>query len=238
MIEQRAENQSQPPAPIVPCALAGAALLGLFVSFSRGGWFAFLGTAMLLAFLTGRRRLALAVAGTALALAVVLPLTGVDRLTQALNSEAGSGALRLEVWRSTLAMIGDYPITGVGLDQFLYQYNPRYVAPEAWGERFTSHPHNLLLDFWVRLGILGLATGIAMFGLPLWNMVSVTLGRPGRTVPTDRMRRALAAGAGGVIAYSLLHGLVDNSFFLPDLALTFWLAVTVLARAVRNDESV
>jgi O-antigen ligase len=195
----------------------------MLASFSRGGWFALLATAIILAVLTGWRRLAVAGVVAVLALLVILPLTGVDRLARLLDSDTGSAALRLDLWRSTLAMIADRPLTGVGLDQFLYQYNPRYVAPEAWAERFTSHPHNLLLDFWVRLGILGLAVGCAMNGLALRTVAKGTRARPGTS-------RALAAAAGGIICYGLLHGLVDNGFFLPDLALTFWLAVVVLAR--------
>ena len=208
-------------------ALAASAAAGLLVSFSRGGWFALLATTVVLALLLGYRALAAGVTVVAAALLVGLPLTGFERLNRLLDSEAGSGALRVELWRSTLAMLADHPVTGVGLDQFLYQYNPRYVAPEAWAERFTAHPHNVALDFWVRLGLLGLGVGIAMFG--------VALGAANRVVRrTSGRRRALAAGAGAIICYSLLHGLVDNGFFLPDLALIFWLAVVVLARVDRT----
>jgi len=50
-------------------------------------------------------------------------------------------------------------------------------------------------------------------------------------------RRALAAGAGALIGYGVLHGLVDNGFFLPDLALTFWLAAVVLAHSAAGTVS-
>lgn len=207
-------------------ALAGGAAVGLAASFSRGGWLALLATAALLALLLGRRRLAAGVALAAAVLLAGLPLTGVERLNRLLDSETGSAALRLELWRSTLAMLADHPLTGVGLDQFLYQYAPRYIAPAAWAERFTAHPHNLLLDFWVRLGLAGLAAGVALFGLTLRAAVRGVRGAGGPP-------RALAAGTGALIGYSVLHGLVDNSFFLPDLALTFWLAAVVLARSAQ-----
>jgi putative inorganic carbon (HCO3(-)) transporter len=210
--------------------LAGGAAVGLAASFSRGGWLALLATVGLLALLLGRRRLAAGVALVTAALFAGLPLTGIERLTRLLDSEAGSAALRLELWRSTLAMLADHPLTGVGLDQFLYQYNPRYVAPAAWAERFTAHPHNLALDFWVRLGLAGLATGVALFVLPLRAAVRVARRAGGP-------RRALAAGAGALIGYGVLHGLVDNGFFLPDLALTFWLAAVVLAHSAAGTVS-
>ncbi|MCC6627273.1 MAG: O-antigen ligase family protein [Chloroflexi bacterium] len=209
-------------------ALAAGAGVGLLASFSRGGWFAVLATAGLLSLLLGRRRLAAGLAAGAAALLIVLPRTGIERLNRLLDSEGGSGALRLDLWRSTLAMLADHPITGVGLDQFLYQYNPRYVAPEAWAERFTAHPHNLPLDFWVRLGLAGLAVGAALHALALAAAIRLVRRASGEA-------RALATGAGALILYGVLHGLVDAGFFLPDLALVFWLAAVVLARGDRSD---
>lgn len=203
-------------------ALAGGATVGLLTSFSRGGWFALLATVALLALLLARWRLAAGLAAGTAALLIVLPRTGIERLNRLLDSEGGSVALRLDLWRSTMEMIADHPITGVGLDQFLYQYNPRYVTPAAWAERFTAHPHNVVLDFWVRLGLAGLAVGIALHGFTLAAAVRLTRRTSGEA-------RALAAGAGALVLYGLLHGLVDSAFFQPDLALVFWLAAVVLA---------
>ncbi|MER3437068.1 MAG: hypothetical protein C4346_05405, partial [Chloroflexota bacterium] len=56
------------------------------------------------------------------------------------------------------------------LDQFLYQYRPRYIEPAGWAERYTSHPHNLVLDFWLRLGLGGLLTLVAMLALLGWAL--------------------------------------------------------------------
>ena len=47
------------------------------------------------------------------------------------------------------------PYNWFGLDQFLYKYSIEYVNPQAWLERFISHPHNLVFDYWLRLGIIG-----------------------------------------------------------------------------------
>lgn len=43
--------------------------------------------------------------------------------------------------------------------------------------------------------------------------------------------RALALGAIGSLAATLVHGSVDNSYFLPDLALLFWLSLAVVEAA-------
>ncbi|HEV7217074.1 MAG TPA: hypothetical protein VGP33_18350, partial [Chloroflexota bacterium] len=41
----------------------------------------------------------------------------------------------------------------------------------------------------------------------------------------DGQRRALALGVTASLVVALLHGLVDNSYFLADLAVLFWLAL-------------
>ena len=112
-------------------------------------------------------------------------------------------------------MIRDHPFTGVGLDQFLGQYSRRYVGLEGWPERYTSHPHNLLLDFWLSLGSAGIAV--------LWLIIEVTWRRvivALRTPFWSIQRAAIAAVAAG-----LVHGLIDNSFFLPYLATMTWLGL-------------
>jgi O-antigen ligase len=189
-------------------------LIGLALTFSRG---AFLGLAVAIAVLgiaAGRRlaRVTLLVAAAGGAALLALAATR-------LNS--GSLGLREYIWRSTLAMIRDHPAFGVGLDQFLTQYTPRYVNPAAWGERFTSHPHDFLLDFWVRLGIMGLAW-------ILWLLVSlaVRVGRSWRLGETGERRLLVAATLACVAA--LVHGTIDNFYFLIDLAFSWWLLLALL----------
>lgn len=118
-------------------------------------------------------------------------------------------------------MIRDYPAFGVGLDQFLYQYAPRYIHPAAWEEKFTSHPHNLFLDFWVRLGIMGLA----WIG---WTLLAVGARvADGLRVATGATRRLLVA-AGLACCAAVVHGLVDNFYFLIDLAFIWWFLLALI----------
>ncbi len=138
----------------------------------------------------------------------------------------GSGSLRLDLWQSSIQMIRDHPVFGIGLDQFLYVYAPRYIKPEAWSERFTSHPHDIVLDIWLRLGIMGVVLALAYVASFAWL-----------TVRLVRKKRTLGLAAGGALFVGMLHGLVDNGYFLPDLALIFWF-MTALMIAESQDEPV
>ncbi len=193
---------------------ASGTVLGLaaLLTFSRGAWAALAVTLGIAAVVTGYRRLALLVAaGSVLALLGAVAFFP-DRFRTDLAG--GSEALRLAIWRSTVHMILDRPLTGVGLDQFLYQYAPRYVEPVAWPERFTSHPHNLVLDAWVRLGI----GGVVLLGVAAWLFV-----RAFRQQPCPYSRAVILGTLAG-----LIHGFVDRAYFAPELALSFWLAAVIL----------
>ena len=94
---------------------------------------------------------------------VAAPLVQGTRLENALDVQRGTGFFRINVWQSALRMIVDHPLLGVGPDNFLYAYRSFYILPAAWQEPNLSHPHNVLLDFASRLGLLGLVAGITMF---------------------------------------------------------------------------
>lgn len=185
----------------------------------------------------GRGSLGLMVAATGIAAALLV--AAVIGLT-VVRSESASLDLRQMIWRSTLAMIRDHPAFGVGLDQFLTQYAPRYIDPAAWEERFTSHPHNLFLDFWVRLGIMGFAWVTWTLGSLVMRLLRAlrppaipTPKRPGRGdvadvgAANDELRPVLIA-AGVACVAAIVHGLLDNFYFLIDLAFAWWLLLALV----------
>jgi O-antigen ligase len=208
-------------------ALAGAAIVAaaLVATFSLGAW---LGSAAALALvvgrLGGRRPLLALAAGLALLFGLSLLVVPADRLGARLDPTHGTTFFRLRLWESSVAMLRDHPLLGVGLDNFLYRYQQDYIHPAALAEANLSHPHNLVLHFWLQLGLLGLiaALWLLLGGLrQAWRQADVSL---------PSADRALAAGALGSLTDFLVHGQIDNSYFLPDLAIIFWLTLACLER--------
>jgi putative inorganic carbon (hco3(-)) transporter len=150
----------------------------------------------------------------------LLALAALGRLPERIL-HTGSGLIRLDLWQTALAMLRDHPIFGIGLDQFLNQYQGPYADPAHQQERWLSHPHNLLLDCWLSLGIIG----VLVAG---WIMVRVILGALALIRRTDARGAAVARAVLAGMTVVVVHGLVDNSYFLPDLALTFWLFCALL----------
>lgn len=188
---------------------AGALILGLPAGLA------------VVALLWDRRRGLIVIGVLGVLILALIPLSRfVPRLQGALDLSRSSSFVRVQLWTSALNLIREHPITGAGLDQFLYLYRSRYILPEAWQEPDLSHPHNLILDFWIRLGIGGLiALGAIQWGF--WR------GALRGWRPPDALQAALLAGAMGSIANFLAHGLVDNSYFVTDLAYVFCFTVAL-----------
>lgn len=205
--------------------VAAILLVGIAATLSRG---ALLGLGV--GFLATLVMLRVRRAGTLTLVAGILAIAGfslisIERLVGATSSGIVSG--RLPLWEAALAMVRDHPFRGIGLDQFLLMHRTRYISPEHWSERYVSHPHNALLDAWLSLGILGaVLLAIAIAALMMHGLAM----RRGDARGNLWQVGAIAALAGG-----LAHGLVDNVYFLPDLAVLTWVLVAV-AESRHTDE--
>jgi O-antigen ligase len=214
--------------------MAGAViLLALFLTYSRGAWVAVALAALLLLAVTNSKGKWLALG--ALIVAVLLVAAAGPRITHTLASgHAGTASKRLVIWGAAVRMVRDHPLLGIGPDNFQHYYAPTrkqdrwqsectpglgYVGTNAAGEPCLSHPHNVILDFWLSTGIVGLVAFLWLQGV-FWRLA--LFGR--------HLSDPLALGAAAAMAASLVHGLVDNSYFLPDLAVLFWILCALVSR--------
>lgn len=204
--------------------------LALYLTFSKGALLlglpaGLVGMALLYA-LRGRgqqwrRGLAIAMGGLLLLGVTLVPVSQTERFRTTFDLTPGStGFFRLKLWEASLTMLGDHWLVGVGLDNFLYHYRTRYILPEAWPEPNLSHPHNLFLDFGTRLGIGGIFILLWLqiaFWRNAWRLYQSSAS-------------PLILGLLGSMVIFLSHGLVDNSYFLVDLAFAFFLNVGLVQR--------
>jgi putative inorganic carbon (hco3(-)) transporter len=186
-------------------------VLAVLATFSRGAWASLTTAVLLSATFLGHRMRQVVIVTPIVLLAGAVALAS-DRMLSLFGG--GSGSLRVSIWSSALEMIRDRPILGYGPDQFLYAYLPRYVEPAAWQERFSAHAHNLILDFWIRLGIIGGAFAI--------SVVIVCLVAVAGIVRRSRGSDALSAAAVTAIAAVIVHGFVDDAYFSHELAMSGW----------------
>ena len=174
----------------------------------------------------GRTGVIAVVTGVIIELLVLIPLSRIPRFSGLLDFSSGTSTsfFRLQLWQSTLKMLRDHPLTGVGLDQFLYEYRGRYILPDAWQQPDLSHPHNVILNYLVRLGIIGLVAGVWL-QIAFWRLAWATQQY---LKENDATTRALVAGLMGSMAVFIGHGLVDQVYFAIDLALIFFMTLGLM----------
>ncbi len=210
-------------------ALAVGALLvfALGFTFSRGAWIGMLVACIALS-LRYRWGRAAAVLCAVIAIgAIAWKGPSVVRALQ--TGHANTAERRLYVWKSAARLIRDHPILGVGPDNFIHYYAPGndkflkgcslglgYMDQAAADEPCLSHPHNEFLDFWLSTGIAGLAAF-------LWLLIAFWRSALAELSGAEGHARILLLGAMGAMIASLIHGFVDNFYFLPDLSIFFWL---------------
>ncbi len=207
--------------PALALALwAGGLGLGLFVSYSRGGWLGAAAAAGVLAVGAPRRLrvgLGLALAGLALVglltAANLLPASLTARLAnvtdfatvtdvRGLNINDANFALveRLAHWQAALAMAEARPWLGVGLGNYAAAYADYRLLNWPYS---LGHAHNIYLHTLAETG----GVGLAAYGT-LWLAVVILTLRAVQT--TSGPRRGLAVGLLGVWAHLLTHQIVDN----------------------------
>lgn len=217
-------------------AILISVLLGLatYYSSSGGALIALTIDIFILALLIIRRRvLIFGVAGIA-ALGILLKWNSLYHLLRA--GHAGTIARRVWLWLGTLHMIRDHFLTGVGLDNFLYYYSQAAhpyiilysngVSTLAGYEPDISHPHNLILGWWVNLGIFGLS--IFIWLLYLIFKECMCQFKAYSIEPPQCLMQRVVLGITLAMVSLVVHGMVDNDYFVPDLALMLWMFIAIL----------
>lgn len=125
---------------------------------------------------------------------------------------------RYVIWSYWLDRIAERPLTGVGFGRDLpHRY---YKMPEGWNTMYFAHAHNLILDYALQMGILGVAASCFLFaaiGREFWRLYR----HPGSSA------WKIGAGGLGLLVAMLSKNMTDDLFWRTD-ALLFWALVGIL----------
>ena len=197
----------------------------LILTRSRAGWLALVGAMIFLVIIEKRKRLAI---GLTLVLIVVtsilIPsvrtrLVTIFDLNSLVNEERIYGA------KSALQMIKDYPLTGVGVNNFYHVY-PQYQLPEA--REHLIHAHNIFLQIGAEMGLFGLAVF-------LWLLIKVfKVGwKTLKKIKEGDYLRALVIGLLGSLVAFLVNQQFDYIWVRASLFVFFWVLLAILL-VIRN----
>lgn len=187
--------------------------VGLFLSMSRAGWLGLAAALGLYLLLVGDKKLRLVALGGAAALAVVILVIPNLRYRVILPFMGEKSAVsRLSLWHTGATAIRQAPIFGLGLTGFGSEWTVLNTDPNLDTHNF---PHNVFLDFWVETGLLGLLSFVGLTGLALYQGIK-------------RRGDPLALGVTLFLAALLVQGQIDNPYFKNDLALVFWVMLSLI----------
>jgi putative inorganic carbon (HCO3(-)) transporter len=205
-------------------------LVALALTVSFGGYVA-VGAGLLVLLATWPNKKMRNIAAAALIILAIIGGVIVSQtrfFTEKLNTtDRSSSLVRTQIWHTSIEMIKERPIVGVGPNAFEAVYRetiPRlYFPPLEW---LVAQPHQLLLALWLETGLLGLL--VFLVSMVLWF----------RAV-AKKAKQQHAASVLGLAAMTaiLIHGLVDTPLFKNDLMIIFFLVLAIPFLHTKSEET-
>ena len=207
--------------------VTGLLALSLLLTLSRGGALGLLAALFIFALLKDRRIIIVLLLVVLIA-AAVMPAVFLQRFATIGNPMDSSNAYRLTVWKETVQMIKDFPLTGVGLGYQAYQKVYPYYMLDRTKRPF--HSHNTALQSLAETGIIGF---LAFF----WLMAGA--GKRGLQAlrrSDDNYLKHITMAALAALAGILTQGLGEVIIYLPKITMLFWLTVALIFLALKLDQ--
>jgi putative inorganic carbon (hco3(-)) transporter len=130
-----------------------------------------------------------------------------------ISNQQNTIAQRLNFWKSSVGIINDFPVKGVGIGNFGNIY-PKYKELIANETRFS---HNILLQTWAETGLLGLFSII---------FLSITFIRRSIVMKKDFFNIGLICSC----YIFLINNLFDFSYFIPQVSFIWWINMGIFSR--------
>ncbi|WP_051533327.1 O-antigen ligase [Anaerovibrio sp. RM50] len=157
-------------------------------------------------------------AGVAVLVAGFLLLNPVlfERMSTMFTVVDTSSEMRIAMWESTVQMILDHPILGIGGGAYSLVY-PIYDTYIVDGSVTLVHAHNIYLNYLAEIGIVGGCAFLVFFlgytGTALY---------PQKTMP-DEFSKGLMLGLGLALVSVALNGLTDDVLYNVPSSMYLWM---------------
>lgn len=218
-------------------------LLAIFFAKSEGAIIGLLVATFVCAILANKK---LRLAAIILATIAIVSIFSVASLRTSVISKITlndlSGQIRQQQWTETKKMlVAGHFWQGAGLSNyqatvapyhqegiFLKNNDPNWLTKIRTSEEFRKqmwqpteiymYPHNIFLNFWSELGLLGALLFTWIIAKFLWQSSTLYL----------KEKNFLALSLFGAMLIILIHGLVDVPYFKNDLSALFWILIALL----------
>lgn len=206
------------------CRIAVFSLIAIFgaclvLTYSRGAWLSVLAVIAAFGVLYNRK---------IFWLLLLLPVMGlfahdvlIERLMSILNPTDTSSTLRIALWESTVAMIMDKPLFGIGWGAYWMVY-PEYDFFINDASTKIVHAHNMYLNIAAEIGIPGLMVFIGIIYSHLKTAARMI------DYSIDRFTSGLMLGITAALIGLAVNGLTDYIMFNIQMSMLFWMLNAVI----------
>jgi putative inorganic carbon (HCO3(-)) transporter len=197
------------------------AVLGtcLVLTYSRGAWLSIVAVTAICGHLYNRK---------VLWVFLVIPLIALfchdgvmERLLSIFNPTDTSSTLRIALWESTIAMILDKPLLGIGWGSYWLVY-PEYDFFLNNPATTIVHAHNMYLHIAAEIGI----PGLIVFLLIIFGHAKKAIDVLAKT--QNRWVAGLMLGLVAAVLGLAVNGVTDHVMFNVQMSMLFWLLNAVI----------
>lgn len=166
-------------------------------------------------------------------LAVILlcsDATLVDRMTSVFTKMDTSSEMRLAFWESTIAMILDHPLLGIGWGSYFMVY-PNYDYYMQGEYIKIVHAHNMYLNFMAEIGLFGFVSYMVYYFGVIYKAFQM---QAGKLTKSNALSKSLLLGIGLGLSALALNGLTDYVMFNTELSMLVWLFSGIVVTIAKN----
>ena len=191
----------------------------LALTFSRTGMLGLAAAIIIFIMLMNIRYIIFLLIG-GVALIPFLPASIINRI-KSMGLHDSTVEYRFKIWETTMEMIRDNPITGVGYGSSTYMEVYRDYLGRT---KIVAHAHNTFLQIWAESGIVGIIAFLIFILQIYFNYIKTIIQA------SDKMQKLMLILGISVITGFLVNGIAEHSFFYYKNMIMFYLVFFLTSR--------
>ena len=180
-----------------------------------------------------------------------------NRFYSSFNVEEISNAGRLKNWREAWSVIKKYPLYGSGIGSYQLNINEKeeklnnlkqkhifsgIIANwfydnkngDYFGENYRTpiYAHNLYLDIWAEMGIIGLLLWVGIFAVIFRESVNILFG----SIIVDKCSIAYLIGTIAALSWFIVQSFFDTAIYSPIVLPILMIVLAINAFLIINEK--
>ncbi|GEM_PF-596405 len=214
-------------------------ITAIILTLSRGAWMALSVVLLIAGYFAARKRMGTLFAKRSYRVGTVVLVAGILLLLawQVYQLNPSSARGRFFVWKISLKMIADHPLTGIGYGRYGTRYldyqadysdDPRN-APDFDRAANIKQAHNEYLQVLAETGVIGFILFLSVFIIACRNIADLV-----KAAGKDKKERALALALASSLTITALHSLVDSPLHTLPVNILFYFVLGLISFGTKS----